>query len=155
MQRDRTVRSLYTISFVVCAAFVALLAGGCARPPDAATRIRSTIEAMREAAEARDAGGVLDHVASDFTGRGGEIDREGLARILKIEFLRNQDIGVRLGSVDIEIDGDRATARFDMTLIDGSRRWLPSGRETYAVVSGWRREGSAWTCYNATWDAKE
>ena len=38
--------------------------------------------------------------------------------------------GVSIGSIAIEIDGDRATATFDMTLGDASRRWLPSGRET-------------------------
>ena len=90
-------------------------------------------------------------IAADFTGRNGEVDRDGLARILKLEFLRTEAIGVALGPIAIEIDGDRATARFDMTLTDRSRRWLPSGSETYAVVSGWRREGSGWVCYNAVW----
>ena len=60
-----------------------------------------------------------------------------------------------IGAIAIEIDGDRATATFDMTVGDASRRWLPSGRETFAVVSGWRREGSEWACYNATWTERQ
>jgi hypothetical protein len=140
--------------FILRLAVLALAVAACSRPPDEA-RLRGTIESMRGAAEARRAASVLDPIAADFTGQNGEVDREGLARILKLEFLRNEAIGVALGPIAVEIDGDRATARFDMTLSDRSRRWLPSGSEIYAVVSGWRREGSGWVCYYATWTAKE
>ena len=140
---------LLTIAFAVCAVLV-----GCARPPDE-TRIRAAIGEMRAAAEARDASGVLDHVGNDFTGQSGDLDRAGLARTLRLEFLRKERFDVTLGSIAVEVKGDRATATFEMTVGDASRRWLPSGRETFAVVSGWRREGSDWVCYNATWTEKE
>jgi ketosteroid isomerase-like protein len=142
------------MGFVLLLALAAFALPGCSRPPDEAA-LRETIETMRKAAEARDAGGVLDSIAPDFAGRGGEVDRDGLARLLKLEFLRPEPIGVSIGSIDIAIDGDRATARFGMTLTDRSRRFLPGGSEDYAVVSGWRREGRRWVCVNAAWDAKE
>jgi hypothetical protein len=150
MQREIDRLTARTMRFVLCVCVVASVAAGCARPPDE-VRIRDAIGAMKDAAEARHAAGVLDNIAGDFTGQSGEVDREGLARILKIEFLRKDGIGVALGPISVEIDGDRATAKFEMTLSDSSQRWLPSGREAYAVVSGWRREGSRWICYNASW----
>ncbi|HEV7489734.1 MAG TPA: nuclear transport factor 2 family protein [Rhodanobacteraceae bacterium] len=106
---------------------------------------------MRNAAEERRPAGVVGEIANDFTGNKGEIDREGLSRLLKFQFLRNESIGVAIGPVDVAVDGDRATAKFDVTFSDASQRWLPGGRETYAIVSGWRREGSRWICYNASW----
>jgi hypothetical protein len=127
-----------------------VIAAGCARPPDE-VQIRSSIETMRSAAEARQPGGVIGEIADDFTGNNGELDRDGLSRLLKFQFLRNESIGVAIGAIDVAVDGDRATARFDVTFSDASRRWLPSGRETYAIVSGWRREGRRWVCYNASW----
>jgi ketosteroid isomerase-like protein len=148
MQRKRR-KVLHAFAFLIAAAVAA-----CAHPPDE-TRIRNAIAAMQAAAEARDASGVLDHVGNDFTGQKGQVDRAELARILKLEFLRKEGFDVSLGAIAIEIEGDRATATFDMTVGDASRRWLPSGRETFAVVSGWRREGSEWLCYNATWTEKE
>lgn len=148
MQRKMR-KVLPAIVFVICATLAA-----CARPPDE-TRIRNAIAEMQAAAEVRKASAVLDHVGNDFTGQKGEVDRDALARILKIEFLRNDGFAVSIGSIAIEVNGDRATATFDMSVGDASRRWLPSGRETFAVVSGWRREGSDWVCYNATWDEKE
>jgi hypothetical protein len=148
MQR-RIAGILRRIVFVACATLAA-----CSHPPDE-TRIRNAIAAMRESAEVRNASGVLDHVGNDFTGQNGELDRQGLARMLKLEFLRKDGFDVSVGSIAIEISGERATATFEMTVGDASRRWLPSGRETFAVVSGWRREGSDWVCYNATWTEKE
>jgi hypothetical protein len=147
---QRKMRNLLpAIAFVIGAALAA-----CSHPPDE-TRIRNAIAAMQSAAEARKASGVLERVGNDFTGQKGEVDRDGLARILKLEFLRNDGFDVSIGSIAIEVGGDRATAMFDMTVGDASRRWLPSGRETFAVVSAWRREGSDWVCYNATWTEKE
>jgi len=147
---QRNIReSLRASAFAICAALA-----GCSHPPDE-TRIRDAITAMQAAAEAREASGVLDHIGNDFTGQKGQVDRSELARILKLEFLRKEGFDVSLGAIAIEIEGDRATATFDMTVGDASRRWLPSGRETFAVVSGWRREGSEWVCYNATWTERE
>jgi hypothetical protein len=125
MQREVDLRIQYTMRFVIGLVLLLCCAGGCSRPPDE-ERLRSTIEAMRQGAEARKASDVLDGIAADFTGRNGEVDRDGLARILKLEFLRTEAVGVALGPIAVEIDGDRATARFDMTLTDRTRRWLPS-----------------------------
>jgi hypothetical protein len=147
MQRKR-----FQAPRAIAFALAAMLAA-CSHPPDE-TRIRSAIAAMQSAAEARDAAGVLDHVGNDFTGQRGEIDRAALARMLKLEFLRKEGFLVSTGPIAIEIAGERATATFDMTVADASRRWLPSGRETFAIVSGWRREGSDWVCYNAAWSEK-
>ena len=122
---------------------------GCERPSDE-VRIRGEIEAMKNAAEARRPGELLDGIADDFTGNRGEFDRAGLARLIKLEFLRNESIGVAIGPIEVELEGDRAVARFDVTFSDASRRWLPGGRETFAMVSGWRRAGSRWVCYNAS-----
>lgn len=148
---QRSIGQIYncTKRFVIGLAIVAL-AAGCARAPDE-VQIRSSIQTMRSAAEARQTAGVIGEIADDFTGNNGEIDRDGLSRLLKFQFLRNESIGVAIGAIDVAVDGDRATAKFAVTFSDASRRWLPGGSETYAIVSGWRREGSRWICYNASW----
>ena len=149
MQREIDRWRRHTTRFVMLAC-LALVLTACARPPDE-VRIRDAIESMQKAAEARHADGVLAYIGDDFTGQAGEVNREGLARMLKLEFLRKDGISVALGAISVEIDGDRAIAKVDMTLGDRSQRWLPSGTETYAVVTGWRREGNQWICYNASW----
>ena len=51
----------------------------------------------------------------------------------------------------VSVGGSPSQRSRSGVLLDRSQRWLPSGTETYAVVTGWRREGSEWICYNASW----
>lgn len=135
----------FLLALLMISVFVA-----CARVPDT-DAIRSAIRTMAEAAEAKRTGDVLDHVAADFTGNDGEVDRAGLERLLRARVLAAQAIGVTIGTVEVELDGDRATARFEMTVTDGSGRWLPDRRAVLDMTTGWRREGSVWRCQNARW----
>lgn len=127
-----------------------MLLAACSRAPDE-ERIRTALASMQQAAEAREPAGVLDRVAKDFTGNRGDVDRDGLSQMLRLQLLRREAIGVTMGAVDIAVDGDRATATFDVNLRDRTGRWVPVGGETYHVVSGWRREDGEWRCYNANW----
>lgn len=124
----------------------------CTRVPDAEA-IRSTIQMMAAAAEGKRTGEVLDHVAADFTGNDGEFDRPGLERLLRARVLAAQSVGVSIGDVEVELDGSRAIARFEVTLTDGSGRWLPDRRAVLRLTTGWRREGRDWLCYNAKWSS--
>lgn len=128
------------------------LAAACARPPDA-TAIRAAVAEMRDAAEARDSAAVLAHVSADFVGNDGEVDRDGVAVLLRAQLLARQRIGVRLGRIDVELSGERATASFDATLTDASGRWIPRRTRSLRLATGWRRENREWHCYNARWSA--
>jgi hypothetical protein len=128
------------------------IAAACARQPDA-DAIRAAITEMARATEAQRSADVLVRVSDDFTGNDGEVDRTQLANVLLVQLLAHRSIGVRLGTIDIELSGDRATARFDATLTDASGRWLVDRRAVLRFVTGWRRERGAWRCYNATWSS--
>lgn len=132
---------------------LAALAAGCSRAPDTEA-IRHAITAMGVAAEARRSNDLLEHIADDFVGNAGEFDRAGLEQLLRAHLLVGRSIGVSIGPVDVEVNGDRATARFDVTLTDGSGRWLPDRRATLQMVTGWRRDEGEWLCYNARWEPK-
>lgn len=125
--------------------------GACSRTPDAEA-IRAAIASMAEAAEAQRSGDVLASVSDDFTGNDGELDRAGLERLLRARALAGRSLGASVGHVDVALSGDRATARFELTLTDGSGRWLAEGRAVLGMTTGWRREGGRWRCYNARWE---
>ena len=129
---------------LLCLACVA-----CARQPDAEA-IRERIGQMAGAAEAQDAGDVMDGIAADFIGNG-ELDRGQLANLVRAQLLAGRAIGVDLGAIEVEVQGERAIARFQATLTDGSGRWIPDRRASLDFETGWRREGSDWVCYNAAW----
>lgn len=130
--------------------FVLLLIAACHRTPDE-ERIRQAITAMQSAVQARDPRAFMAYVDADFTGNGGQADREGLHNLLRVQVLRNAQIGVTLGTIDVELQGDRAIVHVTATIYGGSGGLLPERGAVYDITSGWKREGSAWRCYNANW----
>ena len=132
-----------------CATLLALAA--CHRTPDE-QRIREAITAMQHAAEANQPRDFMAYVTSDFTGNDGTVDRDGLLNILRVEVLRNDKASVALGQIDVDLQGDRATVHVTATLTGGSGGLLPEHASVYAIISGWRREGREWRCYNAQWE---
>lgn len=123
----------------------------CARTPDDEA-IRAAIAKGAEAAEAHRAGDLVDLVSSDFIGNDG-LGRADLANLLRGRMLVANALGVHVGSVDVDVQGDRATARFDALVTDTSGRWIPDRAATLHFETGWRREGREWRCYNAQWSS--
>jgi ketosteroid isomerase-like protein len=131
---------------------IALLAA-CTRTPDD-QRIRANIEDMRQAVEARDPRRFLAHVTSDFSGNEGSVDRDGLANLLRAIVFRDEKVSVVLGPIDVDIQGNRATASLIATLTGGQGGLIPEHGAIYSIKSGWRRDGKDWICFAATWDEK-
>jgi ketosteroid isomerase-like protein len=130
-----------------------LMLAACRHTPDE-QRVRDAVAAMQKAAEARDPRGFMAHVATDFTGNDGQVDRDGLHNLLRAEVLRNESVGVTLGPIDVELQGERATVHVAATFTGGSGGLLPERGSIYAITSGWKREGGEWRCYNAAWQQK-
>ena len=129
---------------------LALLPSGCSRTTDE-QRIREAMAAMQQAMETRNPRAFMAHVSDDFIGNSADFDRAALANLLRIEVLRNDSIGATLGPVDIEMQGDRAKAQVLATFTGGSGNLLPERGSIYAITSSWKRQGSEWRCYSATW----
>lgn len=127
-----------------------LLAGGCARP-DAEQALRDRIASMQEAARERSASGVMAGIDTDFSGPHG-LDRDGLGRLLRLQFMQHRSVGVRLGSLDVEMFEERARVRFTAVLTGGSGRFVPDTGRIYDVETAWRREGNDWRLITAQWD---
>ncbi len=129
------------------------LAAGCSRPPEA-QRLRDTVAAMQTAMEKRAPRDFMEHVSADFVGNDGAVDREGLHNLLRGVVLQNAQIGVTLGLLDIDVQGDRATLAVSVTLTGGSGGLIPEHGAIYSVTTGWRKEGGEWMCNNAKWQQK-
>lgn len=127
-----------------------LLLAGCSRTTDE-QRIRDAMASMQQAMEARNPRAFMAHVTDDFVGNDAEFDRNALANLLRIEVLRNDSIGATLGPIDIEMQGDRAKAQVVATFTGGSGNLLPEHGSIYSITSSWKRQGSEWRCYSASW----
>jgi uncharacterized protein (TIGR02246 family) len=74
-------------------------------------RIERVVETMRVAALDGDVPGLLEHVAPDVDYPGG---REGIERQVESALRRYPPDSVNVEVLDLEIDGDRATARIEV-----------------------------------------
>lgn len=135
-----------------CLLLTALLAvAACHRTPDE-QQVRAAIASAASAARANDVHGMLATVSDDFTGNDGELDRNGLHRLLALRALRQDQTGVLIGPITIDHRGDRIVATFNLVLTGGKPGdLLPDQSSIYAMTTAWRREGGEWRCYNATW----
>lgn len=135
---------------VVFIGLLGLLAA-CSAPPDEAA-LRSEIQAMQEAIEARSADRLLDSVDDDFVGPKG-MGRDGLQRYATLMLLRQQHVAVVIGPIDVEMFQDRATARFN-AVVTGASRFIPEGVESRRVETVWQRDGDRWVLISADWSER-
>ncbi|AJQ82847.1 hypothetical protein AZ54_09690 [Xanthomonas oryzae pv. oryzae PXO86] len=77
-------------------------------------------------------------IAEDVIGENG-LDAPVLRRLMQVQMLGKQQIGVTLGPVEVALRGDTATVRFTALLTRGSGRCVPDQARTYQVITGWRK----------------
>lgn len=133
------------VAFALC-----LLLPGCSKPP-AEERLRTRFEAMRTAVLERKPGEFMDGVAEDFIGEG-NADRAALHNILRVQLLRNSNLGATIGPLDIVIEGERATMQFTMVLTGGTGGFIPERANGWSVKSAWRDGDDGWQVYFAEWE---
>ncbi|NID14019.1 nuclear transport factor 2 family protein [Luteibacter yeojuensis] len=121
----------------------------CRHAPDE-DRVREAIAAIAEAAEAGKAGDTVEALTEDFEGNAGALDRRGLANLVRLYALRGQTVHVLMGPTEVTPRGDRMVATFTVTLTAGAGV-LPDNAGAYEVETGWRKDGSEWRCFTATW----
>ena len=106
---------------------------------------------MQAAAGERSANGVLDGIDDEFSGPQG-LDRDALARLMRLQFLQHNSVGVRLGPLAVEMFEQRARVSFTAVLTGGSGRFIPDTGRIYDVETAWRQDGSDWRLISAEWD---
>lgn len=125
------------------------LLGGCDRTSPQ-ERLKATIAQMQASGEAHEVSKVMDHVAEDFVGPGG-MDRKQLHGFLTVASLRNTQLGVTIGPVDVELVGERATAKFTLGATGGSGGLLPDRAQVYEMTTGWKLVDGEWMLISADW----
>jgi hypothetical protein len=129
-----------------------VLLSACSRPSPE-QELRQAVAMLQASIEERDSGDLRQVLAEDFVGEDG-LDREGAVRLAQLTFVRNREIGVHPGPLDIRISGDHATVRFDAALTGGSGSPLPETAQLYVVETGWRLEDGDWRLTSATWQGR-
>ena len=132
---------------------LALLAG-CSDDSSPEAQVRSVIESMERAAEARDVGALMEHVSANFRSADGQ-DRAETSRYARGYFIANQSIHLLTRIVSIEFPTpDEARAKVTVAMVgreaDESNAWNLAGEiHDFDVVL--RREDDEWKVTYAKW----
>lgn len=130
---------------------LALLALQACSAPATEDALREAIAGMQAAAEQRDAAALAGSLSEDFVGPEG-MDRDQFRRMAAVIWLREREVGVSLGPLDVAMVGPEG-ARVEFTAATrGGEGWLPDRAQVYRVKTGWRLEGGEWKLLTATWE---
>ena len=130
-----------------------LLAAGCGEKADP---VRSTLDRVRKAAEARDAAGVVENLTPDFRDNAGGGAREA-SEALRRYFAAYEILNVRMRDITIERAAESARARFRVDLsgqprkIGGLDGLFPSA-STYNFDVRLVPDGKRWKIAWAAWE---
>jgi hypothetical protein len=127
------------VTLLITASFLA----ACAAEPSDEERVRSLIDSVEKAAEARDASNVLEHVADNYADSLG-MDKAQLQSFLRGYFLAHPQLELLVGveSVEFPVDG-LARAVVTITTVE----FTDPGRQRLNVE--FRRSGDDWQVVRA------
>lgn len=132
---------------------VAFLACACSPPPTVEQLVIAEIREMEAEIEAGERLNFIRHVAEDFRGQGGSMNREQLRAFVILQFRRYENLQARLMPITVqEISETEARADF-RALVTGGANWFPEDGQLYRIETFWRLEDGEWLLTAADWQA--
>lgn len=135
-----------------CSFILVVLTGACSPPPSVEQQIVAEIRAMEEAIEAGERLNFIGHVADDFRGQGGAMNREQLRAYIVLQYGRYESIEARILPITVrEISEMEASAEF-RALLTGGPNWIPEDGQMYRIETLWRLQDGEWLLTAADWE---
>lgn len=132
---------------------VVALAASCGESLTVEQLIIAEIREMEARLEEGERLQFMGHIAEDFRGQGGQMNRDQLRAYVVLQFRRYENLGAQLFPIEvIEISDREARADF-RALVTGGAGWLPDDGQIYKFVTHWRLEGDDWLLIAADWEA--
>ena len=135
----------------------ALLAGlvvllvACSQPLTVEQRVITVIRQMEEKIEAGERRGFMTHIAEDFSGRDGRMNRDQVRALVVFQLRRFERLQAQLFPINVTETGPgSATAEF-RALVTGGPGWIPERGQVYDFSTAWREIDGEWLLTGADW----
>jgi hypothetical protein len=134
------------------AALAALtLAAACDKPLTVEQQIIATIRDMEALIEDGERRAFMEHIAPDFSGRNGSMNRDQVRALVIFRLNRHKKLRAQLFPIQVEETAPgRAIARF-RALVTGGAGWLPESGQVFDFVTQWRLDDDEWLLIGADW----
>lgn len=131
-----------------------LLAGmlsACGQELSVEQQVIGVIRDMESRIEARERRPFMRHVAAQFTGQNGTMNRDQFNALVLYHLHRDQNLHAQLFPIQVtSSDPGYAEARF-RALLTGGAGWLPERGQIYDIVTRWQQRDDEWMLVSAQW----
>lgn len=130
---------------------LAVLLVACSQPLTVEQQVIATIREMEAKIEAGERREFMTHIAEDFSGRDGRMNRDQVRALVVFQLRRFERLQAQLFPITVtEIAPDRATAEF-RALVTGGPGWIPERGQVYDFSTTWQQSGGDWLLTAADW----
>jgi len=124
----------------------------CGKPLTVEQQIIATIREMEARIEAGERRPFMQHIAEDFSGQGGSLDRDQLRALMIMQLNRYQRLQGQLFPIRVEDTGDGTASAHFRALVTGGPNWIPESGQVFEFDTRWRKDDGEWLLTAADWD---
>ena len=138
---------LRVLSFVLAVLLVA-----CSQPLTVEQQVIATIRQMEEKIEAGERRAFMDHIADDFSGQGGRMNRDQVRALVVFQLRRFERLQAQLFPITVTETGPGSAKAEFRALVTGGPGWIPERGQVYDFTTTWRRSDDQWLLLLADWE---
>jgi len=131
--------------------WVTLIGAGCSKPLTTEQQVIAVIREMETRIEDGERRPFMSHVADEFSGQDGRVNRDELSGLVIYQLNKYQRLSAQLFPIRVTETGESlAEARF-RALVTGGANWLPENGQIYHFDTHWSKASGEWMLINANW----
>jgi hypothetical protein len=132
---------------------ILLLSGlcACSKPLTVEQQIIATIRAMEMKIEEGQRLSFMAHIAEDFSGQDGAMNREQVRVMVIFQLNRHQRLHAQLFPIHVSAVGDDGAKANFRALVTGGPSWIPESGQVFDFVTHWRFVDGDWILQSANW----
>jgi hypothetical protein len=131
---------------------LAVLLVACSQPLTVEQQVITVIRQMEEKIEAGERRAFMAHIADDFSGQGGRMNRDQARALVVFQLRRFERLQAQLFPINVtETAPGQATAEF-RALVTGGPGWIPERGQVYDFTTAWRERDDEWQLVGADWE---
>lgn len=128
----------------------------CSKSLGEEDKVRAVVEAVAEAARARDIKGIMKHISTNYSDDAGN-DYKALKGMLFYQFMRAQKVSVFVRNIDVEVQQDRALVNTRVLVVLGKEvetidDVLPEDAAGLKFSVVFEKVSGRWKALSASWD---
>lgn len=123
----------------------------CSKPLTIEQQIIAVIREMETRIENGERRPFMSHVAADFSGQNGLLNRDELQRFVILQLNQHQRLHAQLMPIHVSESVENTASASFRALITGGPNWIPDSGQIYDFETHWIRQDDEWLLLSANW----